>query len=73
MKPGRKAHDLTGWGAGRMDKDWNSAVSNVKILCGLYAECPTGAFGLEYLSFLLARYYAGERSEELYEEMMDAE
>ena len=56
-----------------MDKDWNSAVSNVEILCGLYAACPTGGFGLLYLKTLLARYHIGDRSDDLYEEMMDAE
>ena len=55
-------------------KDWDAAYRNIEFLIPLYAEIgPTGAFGLTALLGLRRRYLQGERSDALYEEMMEAE
>lgn len=54
-------------------KDWDAALQNIEFLIPLYAEIPTGAFGLIALLNLRKRYLHGERSDALYEEMMEAE
>lgn len=55
------------------DKDWNKAVENVQMLIEMYAQIPTGVFGLMTLNGYLRRYNAGERTDDLYESMMEAE
>ena len=55
------------------EKDWDQALSNVQMLIEMYAQIPTGVFGLMTLNGYLTRYNAGERSDDLYESMMEAE
>ena len=54
--------------------DWEKAIGNVDMLIPLYEEIGwPGIFGLNALKSLKRRYERGERSEDLYEEMMEAE
>ena len=56
------------------EKDWEAAYRNIETLIPLYAEIgPTGTFGLMALLGLRGRYLNGERTNELYEEMMESE
>jgi hypothetical protein len=61
-----------------MDKDWDVAknrldevIEQYKELIGISGVNPL--FGLMYLSSLANRYNAGERSDELHQEMMECE
>lgn len=54
--------------------DWDKAEQNVKDLILLYQSIGyAGIFGLTFLNNLLQRFWNGERSEDLYESMMEAE
>ena len=56
------------------EKDWEAAYRNIETLIPLYVEIgPPGFFGLLRLQTLRRRYLQGERSDALYEEMMEAE
>ena len=56
------------------EKDWEAAYQNIETLIPLYAEIgPVGVFGLTMLMGLRGRYLNGERTDELYEAMTEAE
>lgn len=56
------------------EKDWEAAYKNIETLIPLYAEIgPVGAFGLTMLMGLRGRYLNGERTDDLYEAMTEAE
>lgn len=55
------------------EKDWEAAYKNIETLIPLYAEIgTTGVFGLTALLGLRRRYLKGERTDALYEAMMEA-
>lgn len=54
--------------------NWEEAVSKVKTLIPYYQEIGwNGSFGLSILKGYLLRYEGGERSQELYNEMIESE
>lgn len=53
--------------------DWEDAFNKLKTVIDAYEEIgPAGAFGLFHLYGLKARYLAGDRTEDLYESIMEA-
>ncbi|MDY8023364.1 hypothetical protein [Paenibacillus polymyxa] len=54
-------------------QQWSEAVRHAKYYLGLYKEIPTGFFGAAFINRMIIRYEAGERTKELYQDMMDVE
>jgi len=54
--------------------DWDAAIEYLQMLRQAYLECgPSGVFGLGMLNGYLKRYENGERSDELYQEIMESQ
>ncbi|MBE7897172.1 hypothetical protein G7L40_00410 [Paenibacillus polymyxa] len=54
-------------------EQWDQAIEHAEYYRELYKEIPTGIFGLHFLNIMIQRYESGERTVELYEDMMDVE
>jgi len=53
--------------------NWEYAKEKLIEYKELYSEIPTGGFGLSIISNLLDRYNNGERSKELYDDILSIE
>ena len=55
------------------DEEWEKAVEHVEEMRNMAVFIPTGFFYIQGCNGLLARYERGERTEELYKEMIGLE
>lgn len=55
------------------EEQWQEAERHAKEYQNLYMMTPTGMIGAVIISALLRRYNNGERTEDLYERMMEIE
>lgn len=55
--------------------DWDTAEKHLNQIRGAYAELPvmSGVFGLSMLNKLYQRFTGGERTQKLYDEMVQVE
>jgi predicted RNA-binding Zn-ribbon protein involved in translation (DUF1610 family) len=55
-------------------KNWNAAIAYLHMLVREYKKVgPPGFFGLSMLNSYLKRYEKGERSDDLYQEIMESQ
>ena len=60
--------------AGHDRKEWKEAERNLSVVISAYKELGgIGTFGLVFLNGLMQRYQNGERTQELFDTMMEAE
>lgn len=57
-----------------MALNWEEAKNHLYLMKGMYEEIgPAGSFGLMFMVPMIKRFESGERTKELYDEIMEIE